>query len=112
MSKTTPNRKVEKQTAKQRKALERSEPKVLVGFGVHSLKSLMADRDSYDGEERLLYAVDKFHWPPRYRRAGLCTIEEIQTFRVYLKWLEEMFCPPEAKSEQVDVARFRAASGE
>jgi hypothetical protein len=73
----------------------------------------MADRDSDEGEERLLYAVDKFHWPPRYRRAGICTIEEIQTFRAYLKWLEEMFCiPSEPESDQVDVARFRAISGE
>jgi hypothetical protein len=63
-------------------------PHVLVGFGRHDLIDLLAEADTPEGEERLLYAIDKYHWPPRYRKATSCTLEEVYTFKEYVKWVQ------------------------
>lgn len=52
------------------------EPMVVVGFGQADLADLMGE----DKEERLTEAFTK-QWPPRYRRASICTEEEIELFK-------------------------------
>ena len=74
-----------KETAKQRRAREAAEAKVLVGFGEHDLKDLMADEGN---EDLLIYALTKHHWPPRYRRESICSQEEIQSFKDYMIWIQ------------------------
>ncbi len=66
-----------------------SEPLVLVGFGEHDLADLMADVDSLEGHDRLLNAIDRYHWPPRYRPRRICSEEQIVTFIKYVKWVRE-----------------------
>ncbi len=90
MTKTMPRRELTKETMKQRKAKDRSEPMVLVAFGNHTLKDLMAKKDTEDGEERLMTAIDQHHWPPVYRRVSICSIEDVELFQEYLAWVAEM----------------------
>lgn len=95
-------RKVVKETAKQRREKERAEPKVLVGFGKHSLKDLMAEKDTDKGEWDLMGAADVHHWPPVYRRVSICSVEDVKLFQEYLVWVGEMLgyiSPEEAPSE-------------
>lgn len=79
-----------KETMKQRKTKARSEPMVLVAFGNHTLKELMAKKDTMDGEERLMTVIDEKHWPPVYRRVSICSIEDVELFQEYLAWVAEM----------------------
>lgn len=65
------------------------EPHVLVGFGKHDLRDLMDDLGTPEGDQRLLYAIDRYHWPPRYRRFSICTEEDVATFEEYLDWIKE-----------------------
>jgi hypothetical protein len=74
-----------KKTAKQKKLEEAAEAKVLIGFGKHDLKDLVADED---GEDTLIYAITKHHWPPRYRRESICSEEEIDAFKAYMIWIQ------------------------
>ena len=74
-----------KETAKERRTKEAAEAKVLVGFGKHDLKDLVADED---GEDTLIYALTKYHWPPRYRRESVCSEEEIDAFKAYMIWIQ------------------------
>ena len=90
MTKTMPRRDLTKETMKQRKAKERSEPLVLIAFGNHTLKSLMEKKDTMEGEERLMAAIDQHHWPPVYRRVSICSIEDVELFQEYLAWVAEM----------------------
>jgi hypothetical protein len=52
------------------------EPLVVVGFGKADLADLLGE----DHIERLTEAFQK-QWPPRYRRASLCTADEIELFK-------------------------------
>lgn len=101
MTKTMPRRELTKETMKQRKAKARSEPMVLIAFGNHPLKELMAKKDTMEGEERLMTAIDQHHWPPVYRRVSICTIEDVEIFQEYLAWVAEMlgFSGEEATEE-------------
>ncbi len=90
MTKTMPRRELTKETMKQRKAKAKSEPMVPIAFGNHPLKDLMAKKDTMDGEERLMSAIDQHHWPPVYRRVSICSIEDVELFQEYLAWVAEM----------------------
>lgn len=79
-----------KETMKQRKAKARSEPLVLIAFGNHPLKDLMAKKDTDEGEERLMTVIDQHHWPPVYRKVSICSIEDVEIFQEYLAWVAEM----------------------
>jgi hypothetical protein len=74
-----------KESSKDRRERAAAEAKVLVGFGKHDLKDLVADED---GEETLIYALTKHHWPPRYRRESICSEDEIDAFKAYMIWLQ------------------------
>jgi len=63
-------------------------PHVLVGFGKHDLVDLIYERGTPEGEERLLYAMDKYHWPPRFRLATSCTVEEVYAFKEYVELIK------------------------
>ena len=101
MTKTMPRVESTKETMKQRKAKARSEPLVLIAFGSHALKDLMAKKDTAEGEERLMTAFDEKHWPPVYRKVSICTIEDVELFQEYLAWVAEMpgFTGEEATEE-------------
>ena len=63
------------------------EPLVLVGFGRYDLMNLMSDTGAPEGEQLLLDAISRFHYPPRYRRLSICTKEEVTSFQDYLRWI-------------------------
>lgn len=57
-------------------------PMVLVGFGKHDLADLMG----VDMEERITEAFMK-QWPPRYRRASICSPEDIELFKEFTAFI-------------------------
>jgi len=63
------------------------EPLIVVGFGKYDLKDLMGQKDTEEGQDRLINGISLYGWPPRYRRASICTPEEITVFQEYLKWV-------------------------
>lgn len=69
---------------------ERPEALVLVGFGKHDLVTLMDAAEDGDKEalDKLVHAVGKYHWPPRYRRESICTMKEIEAFVDYTTWVQ------------------------
>lgn len=70
--------------------MKNQEPLVLVGIGKHNLKDLLDQAAaSLEGQRILLAAFDKYKWPPRYRRASICTEEEIAAFATYVNWVME-----------------------
>jgi hypothetical protein len=70
-----------KQTNRERRAAM-SSPLVLVGFGKFDLADLMGE----DKIERISEAFAK-QWPPVYRRAGICTKEEIELFQEFTTFI-------------------------
>ncbi len=67
-----------------------AEAMVLVGFGKHDLVDLVnnASGGDQDALDKLVHAVGKYHWPPRYRRESICTEEEIEAFVDYTTWIQ------------------------
>lgn len=74
----------EKMTAKQRKMKARNDPMVVVGFGKNDLKDLLKLRGT-DREEELINAPVTS--PGRWRRASICTKEEIEAFKDFAIWI-------------------------
>lgn len=81
----------QKSTSRRRKMLEHIEPKVLVGFGKCDLKDLIELRGT-PLEDNVIVAPLKA--PPRWKRASICTPEEISTFTEYTRWVQEKLKPP------------------
>ena len=68
--------------------MKAQESLILVGIGKYDLKELLEKAaDSLEGQKILLEAFDRFHWPPRYRRASVCTEEEITSVLTYVNWV-------------------------
>lgn len=67
------------------------EPMCLVGYGKHSLANLMENVNTPEGDDLLLHAIDRQHWPPRYRPQRICSEEEKQAFVDYMLWINEKF---------------------
>jgi hypothetical protein len=78
-----------RETARERKMKIRSQANVLVGFGKRDLKDMMAEIDTEEGEDLLIHALTQKHWPPRYRREAICTQEEVDAFKAYMRWLQK-----------------------
>ena len=85
MGKKTPTGNWSRSTNKQRRA---PQPLVLVGFGKYSLIDLMKYRDT-DDEDKLVTEPFEKGWPPVYRRADICTEEEINTFKEFTTFITE-----------------------
>lgn len=63
---------------------------ILVGIGKYNLKDLLEQAAAtLEGHQILLEAFDKYHWPPRYRRASACSPEEVEAFSTYVNWVIE-----------------------
>ena len=75
----------------------KSEPHVLVGFGKHSLLALMSERNTAEGWERLSGVMDVHHWPPRWRRASICSEEEVACFQGFVNLVQKQLEEKESK---------------
>jgi len=57
---------------------------VLVGFGEHSLETVL----SWRGTEKELDALQaSVRWPPRYRELRICDKEDVDRFIHYTEWV-------------------------
>jgi hypothetical protein len=63
-----------------------NEPHVLVGFGKHDLADLLEYTEDEINEQYLIKKLNTQHWPARYRRASICTEEEIENFKRFTEW--------------------------
>lgn len=74
-----------KETNKERRA-KMNQPMVLVGFGSRDLVDLVKFLGT-DDEERAVTEPFEKGWPPRFKRVGICSEEEVEAFRTFTNFM-------------------------